>query len=91
MARETEAKFYIKHPDDLRQRIEAHGGVVSEPRVHELNLRFDTRNHDLRGAGRVLRLRQDTRARLTYKDPDQALAGSLSRRALNTSSWHNGT
>ena len=38
-----------------------------QPRVLETNIRFDLPDGGLRSEGRVLRLRQDTAARLTYK------------------------
>ena len=48
---------------------------LSQPRVFEVNLRFDTSTGELgRGCRAVLRLRQDKRvARLTYKGPGQAV------------------
>ncbi len=82
MATETEAKFYIQHPDALRQRIESLGATLAEPRVLETNLRFDTPDHDLHQLGYVLRLRQDTRARMTFKDAEQTQGGAFNRREL---------
>ncbi len=82
MATETEAKFYIEHPDALQKRIESLGATVSEPRVLETNLRFDTPDRDLRQLGYVLRLRQDTRAHMTFKDGDQTQGGAFNRREL---------
>ncbi len=82
MATETEAKFYIEHPDALQKRIESLGATVSEPRVLETNLRFDTPDRDLRHLGYVLRLRQDKRARMTFKDGEQAQGGAFNRREL---------
>jgi adenylate cyclase, class 2 len=82
MGQEIEAKFYVEFPMELLKRLQLQGAVLTEPRAHELNLRFDTPGRDLRRAGRVLRLRQDTKARITYKDADQARDGSLSRREV---------
>ena len=75
---EVETKFYLAYPRRLRERL-LQLGAQPEPngRVHELNLRFDTPGKDLSRQRRVLRLRQDSRARLTYKDPalpDQAVS-----------------
>lgn len=82
MAQETEAKFYVLHLDAVQQRVESLGAAIVAERVHELNLRFDTPARDMRRRGRVLRLRQDTRARLTYKDSERMQRGTLSRREV---------
>lgn len=71
MSEEREVKFYLNHPDVLEQRLQAAGARLLEGRVHEVNLRFDTPQGELTAAQRVLRLRQDRRARLTYKGPTQ--------------------
>lgn len=82
MAQEIEAKFYVRRLDEVRQRLETLRAELVEPRVSESNLRFDTQAGEFRQSGRVLRLRQDTRARLTYKDSDRADAGALHRREV---------
>ncbi len=82
MAQEIEAKFYVQHLDELRKRLEAVGSKLTEPRVLESNIRFDTPRHDFQQYGRVLRLRRDSRARLTYKDSDTVQSGALSRREI---------
>ena len=66
---EKEAKFYIRDLKIIEQHIKDLGGVVIQPRVLESNLRFDTHERELSASFQVLRLRQDTRARLTYKGP----------------------
>ena len=66
---EKEAKFYIRDLEIIEQHIKDLGGVVIQPRVLESNLRFDTHERELSASYQVLRLRQDTRARLTYKGP----------------------
>lgn len=79
MMQETEAKFYVK---DLKQ-IETHlrdlKARLIQARIHETNIRFDTPNQDLRRQQRVLRLRQDDKARMTYKDASKNDEGILSR------------
>jgi adenylate cyclase class 2 len=50
--------------------------------VLETNLRFDLPDGSLRAAGRVLRLRRDTEARLTYKGPGQNDRGILDRQEI---------
>ena len=66
---EKEAKFYIRNLKKIEQHIKDLGGIVIQPRVLESNLRFDTHERELSASFQVLRLRQDTRARLTYKGP----------------------
>ncbi len=82
MAQEIEAKFYIARAAELQHRIESLGATLTAHRVYELNLRFDTADRELHQLGHVLRLRQDTRARLTYKDAARVDAGALSRSEL---------
>ncbi|HTP01593.1 MAG TPA: class IV adenylate cyclase [Anaerolineales bacterium] len=82
MGREVEAKFYVRRLEDIKRRLEAAGAVLVKPRVLEVNLRFDTHEGALRQAGRVLRLRQDAKVRLTYKDLGRVQDGALSRREL---------
>jgi len=69
---EIEAKFYITDLPGLVHRIEAAGGKIVQPRVFETNLRFDTPELSLSREHRVLRLRRDEIARLTYKGAAQA-------------------
>jgi adenylate cyclase class 2 len=71
-ALEIEAKFALPHLADLRDRLLAQGGRQLSPRMLEVNLRFDDAAGRLSGEGRVLRLRRDRGARLTYKAPGSA-------------------
>ena len=66
---EKEAKFYIRDLEQIEQRLIDLGGEIVQPRTFETNLRFDTPDRILSASFQVLRLRQDTRARLTYKGP----------------------
>jgi adenylate cyclase, class 2 len=66
---EIEVKFLVRDLHGLARKIEALGGRTSAERVHETNLRFDSADEALSQGGRVLRLRQDANAVLTYKDP----------------------
>ncbi len=65
---ETELKMQVADLDAIKARIEAAGGVVNAPRVFEKNIRFEDAHGELAQSSSVLRLRYDTRARLTYKD-----------------------
>jgi adenylate cyclase, class 2 len=70
---EIEAKFYVKDIHFYENRLSSLGAVCTQPRTYEVNLRFDLPDRSLTDQHRVLRLRQDTRTRLTYKGPGQAL------------------
>ncbi len=65
---ETELKMHVTDLDAIKARIEAAGGSVVAPRVFEKNIRFEDAHGELATASSVLRLRYDTRVRLTYKD-----------------------
>ncbi len=79
---ETEAKFYVGSPKLITQRLLLMEARTCTPRVHELNLRFDTPAGELERSGCVLRLRRDQEVRLTYKDAGRLEEGALSRREL---------
>ncbi len=66
---EIEVKFYLRHLEDIRKRLIAHGVRLKTDRLLERNLRFDTPGRELAGKKHVLRLRQDDRATLTFKRP----------------------
>src|SRR5688572_32449388 len=71
---EVELKLYVRDLDAVRQRLEAAGSRLEHPRVYERNVRYDDDAHTLTAMGVVLRLRQDTRTRLTYKDGSEIAA-----------------
>ncbi|MCU0497360.1 MAG: class IV adenylate cyclase [Anaerolineae bacterium] len=66
---ETEVKLYVTDLASVAKRLEALGAVLIAPRVFERNVRYENADHTLTPRHIVLRLRQDTRARLTYKEP----------------------
>jgi adenylate cyclase class 2 len=66
---EKEAKFFVRALKKIEQKVIAMGGQPVQPRILETNLRYDTPNRDLTNSYQVLRLRQDSRARFTYKGP----------------------
>lgn len=66
---EIEAKFYLTDPDELRRRLSLLGGVLAHGPRLERNWRFDNADGRLAADGRVLRLRIDDQARLTFKTP----------------------
>lgn len=80
---ETEAKFYVKNLRKIELRLQLLKAQLIQPRIHETNLRFDNANNDLRNAYRVLRLRQDEKAHLTFKGPStEKEGGILSRQEI---------
>ncbi len=64
---EREIKFYVQNPGAIADRLRTCGADLARERTHERNLRFDTPSRELSRSGRMLRLRQDDRARVTYK------------------------
>ena len=79
---EIEAKFYVTDLGKIETRLQKLGAHLLHPRILESNIRFDLPDARLRSEHRVLRLRQDTEFRLTYKDPSQNEQGVLSRREI---------
>lgn len=69
---EIEVKFLVSDLPGLEKRLQGTGARLQSLRVLEINLRFDTPTRELSRAARVLRLRQDSRAVMTYKGPAQA-------------------
>lgn len=69
---EVEIKFYISDIDSIRTRIRSLG---AEPKGSgfESNIRFDDEKMRLTREKKLLRLRQDTRCRLTVKSPPDDL------------------
>ena len=79
---ETEAKFYVLHLDQVISRLHKLQAHLVQSRVLETNLRFDLPDGSLSSRGSVLRLRQDTEARLTYKGAGQNRNGVLDRQEI---------
>lgn len=76
---EIEVKLYVRDLAALTARLEAAGAVLEHPRTYEHNVRYDTPGGDLSRQSIVLRLRRDTRVRLTYKGPASIREGIMSR------------
>lgn len=79
---ETEVKFFVRnlHPIELRlQELEAQ---LIQPRVHEINYRFDFPDNELRNNQKVLRLRKDEQAKLTFKGPSREYKGVMTREEI---------
>jgi len=76
---ETEAKFYISDLDGIKARLQSLEARLIQERVLETNIRFDLPDGGLHFQGQVLRLRQDTDAKLTFKSGSTSEQGVLSR------------
>src|SRR5262245_55854947 len=79
---ETEAKFLVLHLDKIISRLHELDAHLIQARVLETNIRFDLPDGSLTSNGRVLRLRKDTKARLTYKGAGQNRDGVLDRQEI---------
>lgn len=66
---EIEVKFFVRDLAAVERRLQSVGAIQAAGRVREVNLRFDTPDGDLTRERRVLRLRQDANAVMTYKGP----------------------
>lgn len=76
---ETETKLYVPDLPAVEDRLRQLGAEVTMPRVLEANVRYENSANTLAAEGIGLRLRQDTRARLTYKDSGHVENGIVSR------------
>ncbi len=80
--REIEVKIHHTNLDELRQRLDNAGATQIKERVYEWNMRYNSTSGDFAEEGYVLRLRRDTRARLTYKGPASVDQGIMNREEL---------
>jgi adenylate cyclase class 2 len=79
---ETEAKFYVQDLTRIQAYLQDSDARLVQARVLERNIRFDLSDASLRAEGRVLRLREDTEAKLTYKSANKNKKGVLSREEI---------
>src|SRR5438067_13257456 len=81
---ETEVKLHVDDLEGIEKRLRDLGAERKSERTYERNVRYEDSGETLTPAGRVLRLRQDSRARLTYKEPgeNKNIGGALSRTEL---------
>lgn len=76
---ETEIKLLVPDLAAVDARLNTLGAVLHAPRVFERNARYDLPDGTLTAKGVVLRLRQDSRVRLTYKEAGTLSDGVMSR------------
>lgn len=79
---ELEVKFYLTDLRGFESRLRAKGANRVTARTYELNLRFDLPGDELSKDHRVLRLRQDVNAHMTYKGPSQDREGVTARQEI---------
>ena len=75
---EVEVKLYTPDLALVRVALEKAGAVLTKPRVFERNLRYENAAGTLTAQGVVLRLRQDDKAKLTYKEGEGSADGIFS-------------
>ncbi len=79
---EIESKYLVRDLQRLAARLAALDARIVQPRTYERNIRFDQPDGSLRLAKKVLRLREDDKARLTFKGPGEAQDGIYTREEL---------
>ena len=76
---EREIKFYIQDLPALAERLYICGADLTRERTLERNYMLDTEDWRLRNTGSLLRLRQDDRARVTFKEKTRVENGIRAR------------
>lgn len=78
---EIEIKFLIDNLHEVEARLKTADARLVAPRVYERNVRYENADKTLREQKKVVRLRQDTRVRLTFKDEGggRLASGAFSR------------
>ena len=77
---ELETKFLVRDLTKCEKRLQELGARLVQLRQFERNLRYDLPGGSLKKAYKVLRLRQDQNAVLTYKGPGSKLQGGIRAR-----------
>ncbi len=76
---EIEVKYAVSNLPAIEKRLKALGAQLVQARVFESNLRFDDKQASLGKNASVLRLRQDTAVRMTFKGPSVVESGVRDR------------
>ena len=77
---EIEVKIHVADLGPIQPILANIGAAPTAPRVYERNIRYENGEGTLTSTHRVVRLRQDTSVRLTYKEPSlQYLDGATAR------------
>ncbi len=81
---EIEVKLYVRDLKKIELRLQDLEAQLIQPRIQEINYRYDLPDGSMRGKGQVVRLRYDTKAIMTYKGPSDIIDGVFSRTELET-------
>lgn len=73
---EIEIKLGVDDLAAVAKRLEQLGATLHKPRLYERNVRYENADKTLTQQEIVVRLRQDDRIRLTYKEPSQPVDDS---------------
>ncbi len=68
-AQEVEIKLAVDDLTTIEKHLVELGAKLKTERVYERNVRYENADKTLTDAGKVIRLRQDKRTRLTWKEP----------------------
>lgn len=79
---ETEVKLHAPDLREIERRLQSAGAQIVSERVFERNVRYEDAANNLTERGIVVRLREDTRIRLTYKAGGNVQNGILTREEL---------
>ena len=75
-------KYFVSDLEGIRAKVKNLDARLVQERVLEVNLRFDMEGNSLSRGFKVLRLRYDTKARLTYKGPASDQEGIRLRKEI---------
>ncbi|MEO1444125.1 MAG: class IV adenylate cyclase, partial [Chloroflexota bacterium] len=73
---ETEVKVFVTDLATVAAKLAELGAELTVPRVYERNVRYENADNTFTGQGIVLRLREDNKIKLTYKEPLDPLAAA---------------
>ena len=76
---EREVKFLVDGFEPIETILKDLGANITQPRTYEINYRFDTEDRSLEKEKKILRLRQDTKSRLTFKGSGEIRNGIHAR------------
>ena len=76
---ETEVKLFTPDHDLIRKKLADASAILTKPCVFERNVRYENAGGTLTSQGIVLRLREDSKIRLTYKEAGSINDGVVSR------------
>jgi adenylate cyclase, class 2 len=79
---ETEVKIFVENLERVEKQLLKLGANQVQQRIYERNMRYDTEDGALTEKGVVLRLREDSGVKLTYKSKGTLERGIITREEL---------